>query len=74
MTEVATRGVLVKKKCENFAIFPGKHMRWSLLKRNSNTGVFLLILPYFKKTYFEENLQTAASVVSIFETKDIICS
>ena len=49
-------------------------MRWSLLKRNSNTGVFLLILPYFKKTYFEENLQTAASVVSIFETKDIICS
>ena len=30
-------------------------------KRDSNTGVFLLVLHFFKNTYFEEGLRTAAS-------------
>ena len=36
-----------------------------LLKRESNTGVFLRILQNFQDTYFEEHLRTAASVLNI---------
>ena len=56
---------------KNFAIFAGKHLGWSLfliklqtfrpatlLKRDSNTGVLLLI---FKNNYFGEHLRPAAS-------------
>ena len=59
---------------KNFAIFTGKHLCWSLflinlqafrstalLKRDSNTGVFLWILRNFKNTYLEEHLRTVAS-------------
>ena len=67
------RGVL-----KSFAIFPGKHLCWSLfliklqavssanlLKRGYNTGVFQGILQIFKNTSFEEHLRTTASDVSI---------
>ena len=57
-TEAATRGVLLKKGVlKKFVIFTGKHLCWSLflrklqvlrpailLKRDSNTGIFLRIL------------------------------
>ena len=47
-----------KTALKNFAIFTGKHLCWSLiLKRDSNTDVFLLIL-----RNFEEQLRMAASV------------
>ena len=36
----------------------------TLLKRDSNTGVFLWILRNFKNTYFEEHLSTGASSMS----------
>ena len=61
------------KKCvlENFTLFTGKHLCWSLslikrdstlLKRDSNTGVFLWLLRNsFKNTYFEKDLRTATS-------------
>ena len=51
LTKAATEGVLKKKAVlKNFAIFTGKHLCWSLffnffkkvLKRDSNTDVFLL--------------------------------
>ena len=54
---------------ENFVIFTGKHLCWSLftikllafrqatiLKRDSNTGVFLWILESFKNNFFVEQL------------------
>ena len=34
---------------------------YNFIKRDSNTGVFLWILAFFKDTYFEEHLWTAAS-------------
>ena len=52
--EVATGGVLKKAVLKNFAIFSGKQLCWGLfliLKRDSNTGVFLCILQIF--IYFE---------------------
>ena len=35
----------------------------ALLKRGSNTGVFMWILKIFSNMYFEEHLQTATSEV-----------
>ena len=59
---------------KNFAIFTGKHLCWSLfltklqvlrsatlLKRDSNTSVFLWIYCEILKNYFDKHLQTAAS-------------
>ena len=46
----------------------------TLLKRDSTTCAFLLNLQNFKNTYFEENMQTTASVlkaVSYFRKKDL---
>ena len=71
--EAATGGFFIKKAAlKNFAIFTGKQLCWSLfliklqafrlatlLKRDSNTGVFLCILRSF--IYLEKYLQTAAS-------------
>ena len=64
-----------KTVIKNFAIFTGKHLCWSyflikllasrsatVLKRDSNTGVFLWILQIFKNTYFEVELQPAICV------------
>ena len=49
---------------KKFANFTGKHLCWSLfLKRDSNTGLFLWNLLIFKNIYFQEHLQTTASVV-----------
>ena len=58
----------------NFANFTWKHLCWSLfliklqvwkpatlLKRDSNTAIFLWNLEIFKNTYFEKNLRRAAS-------------
>ena len=68
--------VIYKAVLKNFAIFTGKHLFWSLflirfqpfrpatlLKRDSNTGVFPWNLRNFKENYFEEHLRTVASVV-----------
>ena len=65
---------------KNFAIFARKHLYWSyfliklqawrsaiLLKRDSNTGVFLWNWEIFKNTYFEEHLRTAAFVLLIIK-------
>ena len=52
---------------KNFANFTRKHLCWSLfliLKRDSNTSVFLWNLRKFKNTYFEEHLRTTASEYS----------
>ena len=62
---------------KNFAIFTGKHLcrslfltkvqAWksaALLKRDSNTGVFLWILRIFKNTYIEKHLRTTTSGVT----------
>ena len=70
--EANTRGVLQKAVLENFAIFTGKQLCWSLfliklqafklatlLKRDSNTGAFLCILQIY--IYFEKHLQMAVS-------------
>ena len=38
----------------------------TVLKRDSNTGIFLWICEIFKNTYFEEYLQTAASGTVIY--------
>ena len=49
---------------KSFAIFKGKLQTATLLKRDSNTGVFLWILwncEIFKNIYFEKHLLTAAS-------------
>ena len=59
----------------NFVIFTRKHLRWSLfliklqafkhvtlLKGNSNTGVFLWCCKIFKNSYFGEHLRTTASI------------
>ena len=60
-SEAATGGVLWKKRVlKNFAIITGKLLTCNLFKRDSNTGVFLWILLFFKNTYFEEHLLTAA--------------
>ena len=54
-------GYFIKKAIlQNFAIFTGKHLYWSLrsmrtatlLKRDSNTGIFLWILRNFLKHLF----------------------
>ena len=64
-----------KDVLKNFANFARKHLRsshfltklqaWSrpatLLKKDSNTGVFLWICDIFKNTYFEQHLGTTAS-------------
>ena len=68
------RRCFVKKTVlKNFAIFTGEHLCWSvflikllvfspatLIKRNSDTGVFLWILRIFKSTYLEKHLQMIA--------------
>ena len=66
-----------KAALKNFATFAGKHPCWSLfsmklqawkpatlLKRDSNTFVFLWILQNLKNAYFEEQLQTAVFVAN----------
>ena len=71
-----------KKKLfsKNFEIFTGKYLCWSLfliknfkatlLIRNWNTGVILWILQNFLKiTYFEEHLQTGASIIRCYFDK-----
>ena len=65
--EAATGGVPMKKTLlKNFAIFTGKQVCWRLffrpaavLKRDSNTSVFLCILRIFK--FSEKHLRTADS-------------
>ena len=57
---------------KNFSSFTEKHLFWSLfwielspttlLKRDSNTGVFLWILQHFKNSLFYRTLFVAASV------------
>ena len=57
---------------KNFSSFTEKHLFWSLfwielspatlLKRDSNTGVFLWILQHFKNSLFYRTLSVAASV------------
>ena len=67
-----------KAVLKSFAIFTGKHLCWSpfliklpalsratLLKRDSNTAIFLWILRIFKSTYFEEHVGTATSKFSV---------
>ena len=58
-------GFCKKALLKNFTIFTEKHLRWSLfliklpvflLKRNSNTGVFLWMLRNFLEQLFEEHL------------------
>ena len=48
--------------------FFNKELKATLLKRYSNTRVFLRVLPNFKTTCFEEHLQTAASISCYFDT------
>ena len=55
-----------KAVLKNFAIFIGKHLRWSLflIKLQTFRKIQLFSCDYcenFKKIYFEEHLQTAAS-------------
>ena len=65
------------RKCvlKNFVIFTRKHLRWSLfliklqafkhvtlLKGDSNTGVFVWYCKIFKNSYFGEHLRTTASI------------
>ena len=65
---------------KNFPNFTIKHLCYSLfliklqalrpatlLKRGSNTGVFLWNYKIFKKTYFEEHLRTVASFNKVIE-------
>ena len=65
-----------KAVLKNFAKFTGKHLCWNLfkkklqalgpttlLKRDSNTGVFCEYCQIFKNTYFEEHLPKAASEI-----------
>ena len=65
--EATTGGVLYKKaNLKNLAILAGNtcvgaFRSATLLKKDSNTGVFLWILEIFKDTYFEGHLWTAAS-------------
>ena len=47
-----------KNFLKNFAIFTGKHLRWSLFLISSQ----LNFAKIFKNTYFEKHMQTAASV------------
>ena len=57
---------------KNFSSFTEKHLFWSLfwiklspaalLKRDSNTGVFLWILQHFKNSLFYRTLSVAASL------------
>ena len=51
---------------KNFENFTEKYRCWglflTLLKRDSNTGIFLWTLQIFKNTYSEEYLRTTASV------------
>ena len=46
---------------KNLAIFTEKQRSTTLLKGDSNTGVFCEYCEIFKKTYSEERLLTAAS-------------
>ena len=61
---------------KNFTIFTGKPLCWilfliklqafrpaNLLKRDSNTRVFLRILKILKNSYFEEHLRTVAAEI-----------
>ena len=67
-----------KAVLKSFVIFTGKYLRWSfllidlqasrpaaLLKRDSNTGVFLWILQMFQKMYIEENLGTITCAIPL---------
>ena len=55
--------VTIKYLCWSYFLIKLQACRSAiLLKRDSRSGVFLWILPNFKNTYFEEHLQTAASV------------
>ena len=66
----AGTGVFYKKAVpENFAIFTGKHLCWSLFlikrlyEKETPTPVFSCeYVEIFKKTYFEEHLRIEASV------------
>ena len=70
--KVATRGVLKKlllkisqysQECWSYFLIKLLASRSAtVLKRDSNTGVFLWILQIFKNTYFEEELQPAICV------------
>ena len=70
---------------KNFAIFTGKHLCWcyfliklqawktgSLLKRDSNGGIFLWILRNFLNTYFEEHLRLLLKGRYWFSTNEIL--
>ena len=67
LTSSHRRCSVTKAVLKNFAIFTGKHLCWSLffiklqlwspailLKRDSNTGLFLWILPVFSKHLFRK--------------------
>ena len=59
-----------KAVLKNFAIFVGKHLYWSLflIKLQSPTQPFSCeYCEIFKTNFFEEHLQTAASVASQIE-------
>ena len=58
---------------KNFQIFTGKHLRWSLFtKKKTLTQMFFCeYCEIFMNIYFEEHLQTAASVVSV---KEVFCA
>ena len=51
---------------KNFAMFTGKHLCWSpffnKVAGESNTGVSCEYCEFFKNTYFEGYLRTAASL------------
>ena len=60
-----------KDVLKNLANFTEKHLCWSLfliLKRDSNTPIFLWNLRNFKNTYFEEHLRTTASAYIVKQT------
>ena len=74
LTEASTGGVCEKLVLKNFEIHRKTPVLATLLKRDSTTCAFLLNLQNFKNTYFEENMQTTASVlkaVSYFRRKHL---
>ena len=64
--------LFLKAALKNFAVFTGKHLCWSLFlikfiyQKESPTQMFFCeYCKIFKNTYFEEHLQTDASVAQV---------
>ena len=71
-TKAATGVSFKKAVLKNFAIFTGKQLLWNpffqLYQKETPTEVFSCeYCEIFKNTYFEEHLQTAASVFLIIK-------